>query len=155
MPSPTTARPGLSFILGILAFCLVGVLVLFVRSSLTTTRSYEEKRAEARLKRITQLRREDRRKLSTYAWSDKAKGVVQIPVGRAIELTLAELKAQNPAASTVKAEANTTNIVPPSLLPAAAASTTGTAPVSAPATTGTAKAPTPATSPAAPAATVK
>ena len=135
MAQPTTARPGLSFLLGVLAFCLVGGLVLSVRSYLTSTKSYEAQRAELRLRRISQLRKDDRHKLTTYAWADKAKGVAVIPVERAMELTLAGLQTQEPAASTVKAEANTTNIVPPAQQPAAAPVPAASGTASAPAAT--------------------
>src|SRR5437870_2961848 len=44
--------------------------------------------------------REDADKaLNTYAWIDKNKGVVRIPIRRAMELTIAQLAQQKPAAA--------------------------------------------------------
>jgi DnaK suppressor protein len=44
--------------------------------------------------------REDADKaLNTYAWIDKNKGVVRIPISRAMELTIAQLAQQKPAAA--------------------------------------------------------
>ena len=128
MLPPPIARPGLSFMIGILAFCLVGLLVLAVRSNLTTGKSYEDKRAETRLARLTALRHTEHYKLTTYAWTNKAQGAVQIPIQRAMALTLADLKTQSVAASAVKAEANTTNIVPPSLQTAPPSASLSSAP---------------------------
>ena len=129
------ARPGLSFLLGIAAFCLMGVLVLLVRSSLTDGTTYEQTRAESRITKLIALRRDDRRKLTRYAWADKAKGVAQISIDRAMDLTASDLKAQPVVSSTVKAEANTTNIVPPSQQPAPAAATPAPSPAAKPAAT--------------------
>jgi len=37
--------------------------------------------------------------LNTYAWIDKNKGVVRIPIGRAMEVTITQLAQQKPAAA--------------------------------------------------------
>ena len=137
MTSIKTARPGISFVLGILAFCVVGALVVLVRSNMTAGTTYDQQRAEIRKAKLIALHRAERRKLTTYAWADKAKGIVQIPIDRAVELTVQDLKGQTVTSSTVRAESNTTNIVPPYLQPAPAAATP--AATSAPAPAATAK----------------
>ena len=134
MATIKTARPGISFILGILAFCLVGALVVLVRSNMTAGKTYDEQRAVTRKAKLAALRVLEERKLTTYAWTDKAKGVVQVPIGRAVDLTLQDLKNQTVAATTVKAEANTSNIAPPYLQTAPAAAPAAT-PAPAPAAT--------------------
>jgi hypothetical protein len=121
MAQPTTARPGISFLAGIATFLVVGVVALIVRSTLSSGPTYDPKRAEARLAKLAALRKEEQAKLSTYGWVDKTKGTVHLPIERAFELIVGQLRSQEPAPSTVKAEANTTNLVPPYLQPAAPA----------------------------------
>jgi len=45
------------------------------------------------------LQAENAKRLEKYAWTDKAKGVLQIPIARAMELTIVELNKQQPAAA--------------------------------------------------------
>jgi len=54
-------------------------------------------RAAERSKAHQELQAEDTRKLQEYAWVDKAKGTVQIPIERAIELTIADLNSKKPS----------------------------------------------------------
>lgn len=122
--TPPRASAGLSFFIGILAFCLVGLLIVAIRGGLTAGQTYDEKRAELRATRLATLRKSEHHILTSYAWVDKAKGVVQLPIERAMQLTESEIQ-HGGSASSIKADANTTNIVPPyiqSAPPAAAAS---------------------------------
>ena len=54
-------------------------------------------RAAERAKAYAELQAENAKKLETYAWADKAKGTVQVPIQRAMELTILELNNQQPA----------------------------------------------------------
>jgi hypothetical protein len=54
-------------------------------------------RAAERSKALEELNAENAQKLTTYAWVDKAKGQVQIPIERAMELTIVELNSRPPA----------------------------------------------------------
>jgi hypothetical protein len=54
-------------------------------------------RAAERSKALEELNAENTKRLTTYAWVDKAKGQVQIPIEQAIELTIAELNSRPPA----------------------------------------------------------
>jgi hypothetical protein len=54
-------------------------------------------RAAERSKALADLRTENEQKLGSYAWVDKAKGQVQIPIEKAVELTIAELNRRPPA----------------------------------------------------------
>lgn len=54
-------------------------------------------RAAERAKAYADLQAENAKKLETYAWADKAKGAVQIPIERAMELAIAELNSKQPA----------------------------------------------------------
>ena len=54
-------------------------------------------RAAERSKALADLHTENEQKLGTYAWADKAKGQVQIPIDKAVELTIVELNNRPPA----------------------------------------------------------
>ena len=51
---------------------------------------------EQRLKNLAQLNAENERILTQYRWVDKAKGVVGIPIDRAMSLVLTELQSIQP-----------------------------------------------------------
>jgi len=53
-------------------------------------------RAAERTKARATLDADDKLRLETYAWADKAKGLVQIPIKQAMELTVAELQGKQP-----------------------------------------------------------
>ena len=86
----------------------IGVVLLFVvfglfvwrRASARCPRgdTYEEKRAKARMEKLEQLHKESTAALTSYAWVDKKKGTVRIPIERAMELTMADLASKKPAA---------------------------------------------------------
>ena len=54
-------------------------------------------RAAERAKAYPDLQAENAKKLENYAWADKAKGTVQIPIERAMELAIVELNSKQPA----------------------------------------------------------
>lgn len=49
---------------------------------------------EARAERLAELRAKEKSLTTTYGWVDKDKGVVRLPVDRAVELTIQELNAK-------------------------------------------------------------
>lgn len=98
------ASAGFKFYGSIMAFLIFGVLVIVWRCFSPTEESLDKKRAEARAVKLAALQKENDQKLLTYAWVSKDKGVVQIPVARAMELVAAELAAKPVAASAVKLE---------------------------------------------------
>jgi hypothetical protein len=92
------SRAPLSTWLGIvLLFALFGVIVLAVIGPMPRGNDYEETRAKKRMEKLKTLREEGEKALNTYAWVDKTKGVVRIPISRAMELTTADLAKQKPA----------------------------------------------------------
>jgi hypothetical protein len=92
------SRAPLSTWLGVvLLFALFGVIVLAVVGPMPRGSDYEESRAKKRMEKLKTVREEAEKALNTYAWIDKNKGVVQIPISRAMELTTAELAKQKPA----------------------------------------------------------
>ena len=56
----------------------------------------EAEKAEVRLKNLADLTADNERILTQYRWIDKSKGVVGIPIARAMELVLPELQAIKP-----------------------------------------------------------
>ena len=92
------SRAPLSTWLGVvLLFALFGVIVLAVIGPMPRGSDYEEMRAKKRMEQLKTVREDAEKALNTYAWVDKNKGVVRIPISRAMELRTAELAQQKPA----------------------------------------------------------
>src|SRR6266478_5763059 len=92
------SRAPLSTWLGVvLLFALFGVIVLGVIGPMPRGSDYEEMRAKKRMEQLKTVREDAEKALNTYAWVDKNKGVVRIPISRAMELTTAGLAKQKPA----------------------------------------------------------
>lgn len=81
----------------VLLFAFFGLLALVVIGASARGNSYEKKRAEVRAKKLQDLNQEKLIAITTYAWVDKAKGVVRIPVEEAMRITMAELSEKTPA----------------------------------------------------------
>ena len=81
----------------VLLFALFGVIVVAVIGPTPRGDSYEKMRAEARAKKLKDAREEDSKALTSYAWIDKNKGTVRLPIDRAMELTVADLANKKPA----------------------------------------------------------
>jgi hypothetical protein len=91
------SRAPLSTWLGVvLLFALFGVIVLAVVGPAPRGADYEQKRAKSREEKLKTLRQADAKELTTYGWIDKNKGVVRLPIERAMELTVAELSSKHP-----------------------------------------------------------
>jgi len=98
----------------VLLFALFGLIVLAIIGPSQRSSDYEEARAKKRVENLKTLREEADKTLTTYGWVDKNKGVARIPIERAMELTVAELAKQKPAAAGLIAtpEAQATATVP-------------------------------------------
>ncbi|HEV2841614.1 MAG TPA: hypothetical protein VGW39_09845 [Chthoniobacterales bacterium] len=81
----------------VLLFAFFGLLVLVVIGASPRGNRYEEKRAQARTKKLQDTREQTAKALTSYAWVDKSKGVVRIPINDAMKLTVAELAQKSPA----------------------------------------------------------
>jgi hypothetical protein len=77
-------------------FVVFGLIVLAVIGPFQRGSDYEETRAKKRMERLKALHEENQKALTTYAWIDKNKGVAQIPIDRAMELTVADLAQKKP-----------------------------------------------------------
>ncbi len=104
MATPRSAGLGLNFITGILGFVLFGVVVLFLTCTRPASESLDKKRASNRLTKLDELRKQNGEKLHAYAWIDQKAGVAQIPIERAMELAVVDLKNKKVGASDVKVE---------------------------------------------------
>jgi hypothetical protein len=80
----------------VLLFALFGVIVLAIIGPAPRGSDYEETRAKKRVENLKTVREEANKALNTYGWIDKTKGAARIPIGRAMELTVAELAKQKP-----------------------------------------------------------
>jgi hypothetical protein len=81
----------------VLLFALFGAIALTIIGPAPRSNDYEKMRAENRLKKLKDAREEDAKALTGYAWIDKNKGTVRLPIERAMELTVAELASKKPA----------------------------------------------------------
>src|SRR5437667_4982730 len=80
----------------VLLFALFGVIVLAIIGPMPRGSDYEETRARKRMENLKTAREDAEKVLNTYAWVDKNKGVVRIPISRAMELTVAQLAQRKP-----------------------------------------------------------
>src|SRR2546421_9708668 len=93
------SRAPLSTWLGVvLLFALFGVIVLAIIGPMPRGSDYEETRAKKRMENLKTAQEDAEKALNTYAWVDKNKGVVRIPISRAMELTVADLAQKKPVA---------------------------------------------------------
>ena len=81
----------------VLLFAFFGLLALVVIGASPRGNSYEKKRAKVRADKLQAVREETAKALTTYAWVDKNKGVVRIPITDAMKVTVAELAQKTPA----------------------------------------------------------
>ena len=115
------------FILGIGLIALFLLATnLFRGGTVATTDPEDPARDAERVKNLADLQAEDEKKLATYAWVDKAKGSVQIPVNQAMTLVLTKLNATKPAPAYPVLD-NTGQPVPPTSLATPAGSDTSDA----------------------------
>jgi hypothetical protein len=80
----------------VLLFVIFGFFVLVVIGAMPRGSDYETTRARARMEKLAEVRKEADKALGTYGWADKQKGVVHIPIERAMQVTRAELAVQKP-----------------------------------------------------------
>lgn len=97
--SAQPTSPWRFFIGGIVMILLVLIVAKLALKWLPAAPDEDAARDAERAKALQDLQAEDRQKLETYAWVDRAKGQVQIPIGQAVELTLKDLNRNQPRAA--------------------------------------------------------
>src|ERR1700676_2682524 len=93
----------------VLLFCGFVLLLVWQGQSIPNV---DELKAQTRAKNLADLNGENQKILTQYHWVDKSKGVVGIPIDRAMDLVVAQLQANKPHAAGP--------INPPAAAPAAA-----------------------------------
>ena len=93
--TPKSAWPIYLFGFIALALFLIGALALL--SSSGPPPDEGAARSEEPTKAYADLQTENKTQLESFAWADKAKGTVQIPIDLAIQLTLPRLQSQQPS----------------------------------------------------------
>jgi hypothetical protein len=88
--------PALMMITGVVMVLLFCGFVFFLVSQGQSIPNSDEVRAQGRLKNLADLNIENQKILTQYRWVDKSKGVVGIPIDRAMELVVAELQSNKP-----------------------------------------------------------
>jgi hypothetical protein len=97
--SPRASAFWLFFALAMVLLLLFwGATVWLTRWQAGDAEPEESLRAEFRVKTLAEVRADDAKKLEAYAWIDRAKGTVQIPVTEAMKLVLPEINTQPKAA---------------------------------------------------------
>jgi len=99
-PGRDETHPGRGILLfaAVLVLLLLAVLAgLWLNGQGTPTEIEDAGRAEQRLKNLAELQAADSNALTTYGWNDKAKGVVHIPVTKAMQLVLPSFGTPAPA----------------------------------------------------------
>lgn len=91
----TSALP--AYVIGILGSFLIVACLVWAMRYYTSPAPVGQARVEERKKNLTELRSVEAEGLNNYAWVDQGKGIVRLPVARAIEITLQEY--QSPAAA--------------------------------------------------------
>ena len=88
--------PALMVITGLVMVLLFCGFVFFLVSQGQSIPNVEEVKAQGRLKNLADLNSENQKVLTQYHWVDKSKGVVGVPIDRAMDLVLAELQSNKP-----------------------------------------------------------
>jgi hypothetical protein len=81
---------------GLVLVLLIGGLIALVVWQRQGILTYDEQRRELRLKNLAELNAENQKVLTQYHWVDKNKGIVGVPIERAIQLVLSDLQASRP-----------------------------------------------------------
>ncbi len=85
------------FVGGIVLILLFIIVTKLLLAAAPDAAPEDAARIVERTKAREELDAENKQKLETYAWVDKAKGTVQIPIKQAMDLTMAELNQRPPA----------------------------------------------------------
>jgi hypothetical protein len=97
METTAQSKPLWRVLVGGMVLLLLFVVAVKLLTGLAPVPDEDAARAAERAKAYADLQTENTKKLGTYAWVDKAKGTLQIPIDRAMDLAIAELNSKQPA----------------------------------------------------------
>ena len=83
----------------VLLMILFGVIAVAIIGPAPRGDTYEQQRAQKREENLKKLRDDDSKALTGYAWIDKTKGSVRIPIERAMQLAVTDLANKKPTAA--------------------------------------------------------
>jgi hypothetical protein len=84
-----TSKTGLAaYVIAALGALLIMAALVALMKKYTTSAPLGAGRAAERKKALTDLRGEEKTALTTYAWQDKGREIVRLPIERAMELSL-------------------------------------------------------------------
>ena len=147
MSAAARSRPLWLVLAGGFLLLLLFVIAVRLLTEFAPAPQEDAARAAERTKAHQELEAENAKKLQNYAWVDKAKGTLQIPIERAMELAIVELNSKKPTAAGPIATPAPSPAASPAASPAPAAPPTAPAPAAPPAAAPSAS---PAAAPAAP-----
>jgi hypothetical protein len=87
---------GPMIIIGLVMILLFGGFALLLLSQAESIPNVDQVAAETRVKNLADLNAQNEKILMHYHWIDKSKGVVGIPIDRAMDLVLSELQSNKP-----------------------------------------------------------
>ena len=93
---PKGKSSGPMIVTGLVMILLFSGFVIFLISEGESIPNVEDVHAQARLKNLADLNAENQKVLTQYRWVDKSKGVVGVPIDRAMDLVLADLQSVKP-----------------------------------------------------------
>ena len=95
--TPAPKGPGIFLGIAVVVLLLAAVAAgLWITRTSSATEAEDAARSVERTKNLADLQAADTATLTTYGWNDRAKGVVRVPITRAMELVLPTLtKGQN------------------------------------------------------------
>ena len=102
-----------AYVVAIFGSFLIMAGMVWLMQYYTRPAPLNQKRADERRKNLADLRAANVEFLNNYAWMDQPKGIVRLPVSRAMELAVQQLK--NPAAfrSNLIAQVEKATALPP------------------------------------------
>jgi hypothetical protein len=133
MKAAAHSRPLWLVLAGGFLLLLLFVIAVRLLTALAPAPQEDAARAAERTKAHQELEAENAKKLQNYAWVDKAKGTLQIPIERAMELAIVELNSKKPTAAGPIATPAPSPAASPAASPAPAAPPTAPAPAAPPA----------------------
>ena len=90
--APSGKGPGILLGIAVVVLLLAAVIAgLWINRSTNATEAEDATRSVERAKNLSELQAADIATLTTYGWNDRSKGVVRVPITRAMELVLPTL----------------------------------------------------------------